>query len=166
MTNSLYELDRPLSRVEVLDGLARTPVKLATLLDSVAAEQLVKRPSGDGWTALQVVGHMRDAAIVYSARFRWMVFDDNPVLPNYDENNWVAAARDEPGDVPAILGEIGASRADLIRVLARLDEAAWSREGRHEVFGTVRLEPYVRHQLAHEEGHLRQLEAALARATK
>lgn len=104
---------------------------------------------------------MRDAAIVYSGRFRWMVFDESPILPNYDEDNWVAASVDTVDDLDAILAELRASRTDLVRILERIPDAAWRRTGRHEVLGVVTLEPYVRHQLAHEEIHLAQLESAL-----
>jgi hypothetical protein len=103
---------------------------------------------------------MRDASIVYSARFRWIIFDDDPLLPNYNEDNWVESAHDTVEDLPAMLDEIAASRADLIRVLGRLPDDAWSRTGRHEVIGRVTLEPYVRHQLAHERAHLAQIAAA------
>jgi hypothetical protein len=35
---------------------------------------------------------MRDIAQVYGARFKWMILDDDPFLPNYDEDRWVADA--------------------------------------------------------------------------
>jgi hypothetical protein len=158
---ALYTLDRDLPRGDVLDALAATPARLRALVESQSADALMRQPAGE-WSAFQVCCHMRDAALVYSARFRWMTFDDDPVLPNYNEDNWVASSRDTPVDLPAILDQIAASRGDLIRVLSRLPDGAWTRTGRHEVIGRVELEPYVRHELAHEEAHLAQLQAALA----
>jgi hypothetical protein len=160
-TVSLYRLNREIGRDAVLAGLAATPSRIAELLEGQANELLTRPPSPRSWSAFQVCCHMRDAALIYSARFRWIVFDDNPILPNYDEDNWVASARDTVTDLPAILNEIAASRADLLRVLGRLPEPAWARVARHEVIGPVVLEAYVGHQLAHEEMHLGQLESAL-----
>ena len=104
---------------------------------------------------------MRDCAIVYSARFRWMVFDNDPFLPNFDEDNWVAAAFERPEDAADVVAEIAASRRDLMRVLRRMPDSSWQRTGRHEIHGTVTLEPYVRHQLEHEHQHLAQIAQAL-----
>ncbi len=127
----------------------------------VANADLLRAAADGEWTAFQTLLHMRDAAFIYALRFRWMVFDDDPLLTNYDENNWVEAARDSVEDVPNILDEIAASRSDLIRVLSRLSEPQWQRSGRHEVAGPIVLEHYVLHQVAHEAMHLEQIKAAL-----
>lgn len=157
----LYELEADLSRAEVLAELASVPERLASAVGKASADDLTADAADGGWSAFKVVCHMRDAAIVYSGRFRWMVFDDSPILANYNEDRWVAAARDTVADLPGILDEIRASRSDLIRVLSRLPEDAWARTGLHEVIGLVTLEPYVRHQLAHELSHLAQIRSAL-----
>ena len=157
----LYELDSDLSRAEVVAELAAVPDRLASATGSASADALTADAADGGWSAFNIVCHMRDAAIVYSGRFRWMVFDDNPPLANYNEDRWVADARDTVADLPAIVDEIRASRSDLVRVLSRLPEDAWLRTGRHEVIGVVTLEPYVRHQLAHELSHLAQLRSVL-----
>ncbi|MGD9933364.1 MAG: DinB family protein [Dehalococcoidia bacterium] len=159
---SLYELDRQLTRAELLTELAASPARLQQLVQTVPVTQLGREPVPGEWSAFKTCCHLRDAALVYSARFRWIVFDDDPLLPNYDEDNWVASARDSVDDLPAILEEIAASRRDLVRVLSRLPESSWKRTGRHEVIGRVELEPYVRHQLAHEKMHLAQAQRALA----
>ena len=154
----LYTLEPSISSRDALARLASMPTDLRAL---VANKDLL-RPRADGeWTAFQTLLHVRDATFIYAMRFRWMVFDNDPPLTNYDENNWVEAARDGPEDIPEILGEISASRSDLMRVLTRLPADHWQRTGRHEVAGTIVLEHYVRHQVAHEAMHLEQIRAAL-----
>lgn len=128
----------------------------------VANANLLRAPADGEWTAFQTLLHIRDAAFIYAMRFRWMVFDDEPLLTNYDENNWVAAAKDTIEDLPNILAEIAASRSDLVRVLSRLTEAQWQRTGHHEVAGPIVLEHYVRHQVAHEAMHFEQISASLS----
>ncbi|MGE3074292.1 MAG: DinB family protein [Dehalococcoidia bacterium] len=157
----LYVLDEPLTRAQVLAELAAMPSRLAEVVDGATAEVMIRRPTPDEWSAFETFQHVRDATLTYAARFRWIVFNDNPPLPDYDENNWVATSRDMPSDIPEILDQVAASRADLIRVLSRLDDAQWMREGRHEIAGGICLEHYARHQVAHERMHLEQIGVAL-----
>lgn len=156
----LYRLERQLTRAQVVDELASMPARLGAIVRGVPEGALTH--AGDGeWSALQTLCHVRDATLVYAARFRWMVLNDDPLLPNFDEDRWVAEATETPSDVPGLLDMIAGSRADLVRLLSRMPEQAWARTGRHEVMGTVVLEHYVRHQVAHEDAHLAQLRVAL-----
>jgi hypothetical protein len=158
----LYVLERPLSRSQVLDELAALPGRLAATVEGASGTALAELPGGGDWSALQTLLHVRDATLVYAFRFRMIVFNDDPFLPDYDENNWVASARDAVEDIPTILDAISASRADLINMLRRLDDASWERTGRHEAMGPVVLEHYARHQVVHEEMHIQQIARALA----
>ncbi|HXH20744.1 MAG TPA: DinB family protein [Dehalococcoidia bacterium] len=158
---SLYVLDRPLTRAQVLEELAAFPARLRDKVAGLPAESLLRGPGGEEWSAFQTLLHLRDATLVYAIRFRFIVFNNDPFLPDYDEGRWVARSKDSPADVDAILDEIASSRAGLLRVLARLPEEDWMRTGRHEVMGPVMLEHYARHQVVHEEMHLAQIEAAL-----
>ena len=160
----LYELSEALDRPAVLDALAAIPHELLNAVQATPAGFLAARPGPDEWSAFETLLHLRDAAMVYSARFRWMAFNDDPFLPDYDENNWVAASRDVPADAIEIAEEIAASRRDLMRLLRRLPDEAWRRTGRHELHGSLVLEPYVRHELEHERMHLAQIAAAAAKA--
>jgi hypothetical protein len=162
-TPGLYTLDASLSRSEVLDELAGTPATLRALCLDQPTSALTAPPSPGDWSAFQTICHFRDAALVYALRFRFMVFDEDPFLPSYSEDRWVAASKDRPADLPAILDEVAASRAGLVRVLSRLEDSDWQRTGRHEAGGSLVLEDYVRHELAHERMHLEQIRAALSR---
>lgn len=157
----LYELREAPSRSEIVDRLAAIPARLLALTAGADHEQLVRKPSPGEWCAFEVLCHMRDIVMVYGLRFRWMAFDHNPLLPNYDEDRWVAECRDGPDDLEAMLKTIAAGRDETSRMLRRLTDGQWARTGRHEILGEVELEPYVRHQLAHEELHLAQIADAM-----
>ena len=157
----LYTVDDRLSRAGILRELAAMPRLLTDALRGQAPAALLRGPGRGEWPAFGTVKHVRDAALVYGLRFRFIVLDNNPLLPNYDEDNWVAASKDRVEDIASILAEIRASRSGLMRLLRRLDESDWSRTGRHEILGPVVLEAYVRHQVAHERMHLAQVRAAL-----
>ena len=157
----LYVLKEPLRRAEVLEELALMPARLREAVGIAPEKALLRGGTPAGWSAFQTFLHVRDATLTYAARFRWIVFNDNPLMPDYDENNWVAASKDIPADIPEILELVAASRADLVRVLSRLDENGWQRTGRHEVAGSIVLEDYARHQVVHERMHLGQIRSAL-----
>jgi DinB family protein len=157
----LYRLDGDMTREQVLDELAATPSQLREVLAGCDAAVLERRAAAGEWSAIEVCRHLRDVVQVYGMRFKWMILDEDPFLPNYDEDRWVAGHPDGAAHVGELLDEIAAYRAETVRLLRSLPREGWSRTGRHEVLGVVELEPYVRHQLAHELQHLDQLRVAL-----
>ncbi len=161
---ALYELDGHPTREAVIEGLAAVPERLRGLLEDADAATFDRTFDPGQWSPFETLCHLRDAGLVYGMRFRWMVLDADPFLPNYDENAWVRQAVESVGDIPAMLDEFAAHRSELVRLLERAPAAAWERTGRHEVLGRLTLEPYVRHQLAHELGHIAQLSAGIAAA--
>ncbi len=164
-TNSaLYRLDRDLTREQVIAALAAMPSRLRELLSGHAAAALTHRSADGEWTPIESCRHIRDIVQVYGMRFKWMILQDDPFLPDYDENRWAAGSPDGAADIESLLGEIAAYRGETIRLLRSLAPDAWQRTGRHEVTGAVELEAYVRHELAHEEQHLAQLARSLPTA--
>jgi len=111
---------------------------------------------------MQVHRHLRDAVQIYGMRFKWIILQDGALLADYDENRWAAQSPDGPGDLEPLLREVEAYRAETVRLLRSLSSEDWGRRGRHQTIGEVVLEPYARHELAHEEQHLSQLRHALA----
>ncbi len=158
---SLYQLDGPRDREQLLAEFAALPARLADTVRDVDLARLAARPEPDEWSPFEVICHFRDVAAVYALRFRWMVLNDDPFLPDYDENRWVAESRNGLADLSHILDHIAASRADICDLLTRLDDAEWQRTGRHEVIGAVVLADYFAHEVAHERQHIDQIRAAL-----
>jgi hypothetical protein len=158
---SLYTLDEPLSRAEVLAEFASFPERLASVVAEAGPGALEQAAAPGEWSAPQVLGHLRDAALVYALRFRFIVLNPETFMPNMDEERWVSESRETGADVPALLETIAASRNDIARLLSRISDGEWQRSGLHEVLGPVVLDEYVRHQVVHERGHLVQLTRAL-----
>jgi DinB family protein len=159
----LYRPEKDFNRAELIAELAAMPSRLRELIAGASAEALQQRIAGEEWPPIEVLRHVRDVVQVYGVRFKWMILDDDPFLPNYDEDRWVSASRDGPAQVEAMLCEIEAYRGETVRLLSALGPDGWSRTGRHEVLGSVVLESYVAHQVEHERQHLSQLALALRR---
>lgn len=159
-TFELYRPDRDYTRDELLAQLAIMLPRLRELLIGRDAAALQRRVVTGDWSPIEVFRHLRDIAQVYGMRFKWIIMEDDPFLPNYDEDRWVSESPDGPDEVASVLCEIEAYRGETLRLLGSIPADGWSRRGRHEVLGIVGLEDYVRHQVAHEERHLAQLQAA------
>jgi hypothetical protein len=157
----LYRLDREMPRAEVIAALASMPGRVRSTVSGLGASGFTARGAEGDWTAMETLRHFRDIMQVYGMRFKWIILQDAPLLANYDENAWAASSPDGPAEIAAMLDEMDAYRAETVRLLRSLDDAGWRRTGRHEALGVVELEPYVRHELAHEERHLAQLMQAL-----
>ena len=160
-TFELYRPEREISRGEMLDELAAMPERLRALVVGRPHDVMTRRAADGDWSPIEVCRHMRDITQVYGVRFKWMILDEDPFLPNYDEDRWVAEAPEGASEIDDLVAEIAACRAGTMRLLRALDDAGWRRTGRHEVLGSVVLEPYVRHEYAHEVQHLEQLWRAL-----
>jgi hypothetical protein len=158
---SLYRLDRDLTRDQLIDALAQTPALLRSAVVDATGSGLVRARQGGEWSAMQICRHIRDAVQIYGLRFKYIILEDDPFLPNFDEDAWAADSPDGPTNIDSLLSQVEGDRAETIRLLRAMPPAAWSRTGRHEVLGSVVLEPYVRHELVHEEQHLAQLQSAL-----
>src|SRR2546423_15251141 len=69
-----------------------TPSALQSLVRE-AGSDLQRRPAPGEWSVLELLGHLLDAEIVVSGRYRWTISQDEPPLLGYDQDLWVARLR-------------------------------------------------------------------------
>ena len=84
---------------------AATPERLRTLVTD-AGEDLRSAPSPGEWSVIELIGHVVDAELVSSGRYRWILAHDTPAIPGYDQDLWGAAApasRRRSGEHPCAL---------------------------------------------------------------
>ena len=79
---------------------AATPAALRSLVAD-AGDRLRVRPAPGEWSALECIGHIVDGELVSSARYRWIVAQDEPDLVGYDQDRWVSALHHADAD-PAV----------------------------------------------------------------
>lgn len=132
-----------------------------SLLESAGAK-LRARPAEDEWSVLECLGHMVDSELVTSARYRWILAEDGPLLQNWDQEAW-ASRLDHTRDDPALL-------LDLLCALRNANLALWSRTapadrartGIHVQRGRESFDLLFRLQAGHGRGHRAQAERAIA----
>lgn len=120
------------------------------------------RDGGNGWTAVQVLGHLRDMETVFLQRVRLTLHETNPRLPFPDPDE-LAASRDYNRLNPDyLLNEWKMERTTLLTVLRECREADWERPALHPVRGPFTLHDQLFLASLHDSIHLEQLTRLLA----
>jgi hypothetical protein len=111
------------------------------------------------WSLHQIASHMRDVdKLIYGARIRQTLNEDNPEFKNFDADAWMAEHYNKEEPLAGILDEFLSNVEDLCKILSEMPREGWSRESRHETMGDeLTLQLWVERSLAHIEEHLQTL---------
>jgi hypothetical protein len=104
---------------------------------------------------------MLDAEMVSTARYRWILAQDEPRLVAYDQERWMKRLRhndDEPGE---LLSVFEALRAANLSLWSRSSEADRARIGLPDERGPESYELVFRLIAGHDRNHLAQARRAL-----
>ncbi len=153
----------------LLSLLELSPARLAQDLESVPRERLAKRPADGGWSALDVLGHLREAEVeVFTPRLLALLdpaADGTTILAGVRDVDARNASRDYVGTDPAAaLAAFARARGENLARLELLPPAARSRAAIHPSRGPITLFEQVERMAEHDLGHTRQIERALAGA--
>jgi hypothetical protein len=142
---------------------AGTPAALRNMT-SEGGPHLRTRPSPGAWSALETMGHILDAEVVYSARYRFIVAHDEPPLLGYDQDLWVTRLRHNDDDVSALLDHFEAMRLANIAMWRHSTPTDRGRAGLHDERGPESLDLSFRLIAGHDRVHLEQVREALQAA--
>ncbi len=121
------------------------------------------RDGGDGWTALEVVGHVHDFDGIFLARARRILTEENPALVPRDHDQLVIDGAYNRRDKDALGAALVASRADLADFFEGLHDADWSRTGVHPERETpFMLSDALLQVVGHDATHLEQITRLLS----
>lgn len=141
---------------------AATPANVRTLLDDAAAD-LRTRPEPLEWSVVELIGHMVDAELSSSARYRWILAEDEPDLMPYDQDRWANRLHSVDEPVDALLPVFDALRAANLRLWNEASAADRARIGQHLERGPESYELTFRLLAGHDRVHIAQARAGLAR---
>jgi hypothetical protein len=143
---------------------AGTPAALRQLV-AEAGLHLRTRPAPGEWSALEVLGHILDAEVVSSARYRFIVAHDEPALIGYDQDLWVRGLHHNDDDPSALLDQFEAMRLANVSMWRRSSPADRERVGIHEERGPESYDLTFRLIAGHDRVHLGQARTALQAAS-
>lgn len=146
-----------------LDGLvtrlAAIPDRMARAVAGWSEGELRTPPAGGGWTAAEILAHVRASDDIMSPRIYMVLVRDRSPLPAYDDRTWAQVAGYANAGFRASLTPFALRRAEVVAVLRRTQPDDWKRSGVHEEHGATSLLELVQKLVEHEEEHCAQLEA-------
>lgn len=148
----------------ILWNLKSLPNELDDLLAELDEDTLRWRPRPDKWSVKEIMCHLRDMeSEAYLARYLRILSEENPTLPNVDQDR-LAEERDYINqDARAALEEFKRLRLETISALQAAPVEAFSRAGVHETDGPMTIEQLVARQIrGNDINHLSQMKDIVA----
>src|SRR6516164_8967679 len=140
--------------------------RLRQAVTGLSPEDLVARPGPGKWSILEVVVHLTDSDCISIDRMKRMLTENNPPLLYADETAYIdrLCSHDQSLDDALTLFEVG--RRQFARVLRKLPDEAFEREGTHNRRGKVKVGDMVRGYVDHVDHHLKFVDEKRARLGK
>jgi len=137
-----------------------TPARLRSVLDD-AASDLRRRPARGEWSVLELLGHLADAEMVMSGRYRWTISQDKPPLLGYDQDRWVARLHHNEAQPEALLAVFSALRDANLHLWSRASAGDRARVAVHAERGPESYDLMFRMLAGHDRFHLNQMRDTL-----
>lgn len=152
---------RSLTSAQVLTLLAAMPPRIAALTASLIPAQLHTAPTPDGWSANDVLAHLRACADVWGNCIAVIIAHDRPTLRAVNPTTWIKKTDYREQAFQPSLHAFATQRTELLAVLEPLAPEGWSRAATVTGAGKV-LERtvlvYAQWLVDHERPHLKQIE--------
>src|ERR1700678_4424851 len=111
----------------------------------LAAPGAAGRPSPDRWSALEYGCHVRDVFRLYDYRLGLMLTENDPLYPNWDQDETAVADR-YTEQIPAeVAAELAEAAATLAGNFDSLTGDQWQRKGRRSDGASFTVETFARY---------------------
>ena len=120
--------------------------------DVLTRPDVRRRPDDATWSPLEYACHVRDVFRLYDARLRMMLEEDDPLYPNWDQDETAVAERygeQEPEQVGRELGDAAKAVAERFD---GVQGEQWERRGRRSDGASFTVESFARY-FAHDWTH-------------
>ena len=143
----------------VISALAGTPDVLERLFKDVHADdpRWDFRPDPERFTLREVVAHLADWEPIHLERIQRMLNEENPMMPNIDEERMAVENDYGNSDPHGSLEWLRGGRQKIVQQLEALQPDEWPRPGFREHVGTVTIEILSVFIIAHDGYHTRQI---------
>jgi hypothetical protein len=110
------------------------------------------RPDEATWSPLEYSCHVRDVFRLYDERLRLMLTEDDPLYPNWDQDETAVAARYGDQQPRAVADELAAAGEQVAARFDGVTGEAWQRTGRRSDGASFTVETFARY-FAHDWVH-------------
>jgi uncharacterized damage-inducible protein DinB len=138
----------------LIDAYIACGPRLHEAVAGLSRDELVARPGPGKWSILELVLHLADSDAISIDRMKRMLTEDNPSLLYADETAYVdrLCSHEQSLEDALTLFEVG--RRQFGRVLHRLPDDAFERQGTHNRRGKVTVGGMVKDYIEHVDYHL------------
>ncbi|HEU5169827.1 MAG TPA: DinB family protein [Gemmatimonadales bacterium] len=147
---------------EPLGVLAELVPWLEARLRGISDERLRRPEAPDKWSAIEVVQHLADAELVAGWRVRFVLTQDRPPLPGFDQDAFARDLRYRGVPLAEAMGQLSGVRTANLRLYRSLGPAELERLGVHAERGPESVGHIIRMMAGHDLVHRRQLDRILA----
>ena len=150
--------ERLLPIEQVLTLLAENARRLVAITSNAAPARLQTKPTADGWSANDVLAHMRSCADVWGGCIAAIIAQDRPTV---NPRSWIKGTKYPDLEFRESLRSFLSQRADLLAVLEQLPPNGWSRAATVSGAGRVLVRSvhfYAQWLARHERTHVKQIE--------
>jgi hypothetical protein len=151
---------------ELIESYVAGGETLRRAVHGLSCEDLSARPGPGAWSIQELVIHLADSDAIAIDRMKRVLTEDNPSLLYADETAYVELLFPGEQSLEDALTLFEVGRRQWSRVLRRLPDQAFSRQGTHNRAGIVTLGGLVEGYTKHLDNHLVFLRAKRERLGK
>ena len=120
----------------------------------LAAPGAAERPRPDKWSALEYGCHVRDVLRLYDYRLILMLTEDDPLFPNWDQDETALADAYDAQDPATVAAELVAAAETIASRFADVAGDQWTRPGRRSDGASFTVETFARYFMHDPVHHL------------
>lgn len=128
----------------------------------LTAPGAAERTRADTWSALEYGCHVRDVLRLYDERLMLMLTEDDPLYPNWDQDEAAVAGGYSGQDPVTVAAEIIAAADAVAARFAAVTGEQWRRPGRRSDGASFTVETFARYFIHDPIHHLHDVTAGRA----
>lgn len=137
---------------EDIPGMIRA--NAAAWQEALAAPGVADRPRPDKWSPLEYGCHVRDVLRLYHHRLGLMLTEDDPLYPNWDQDETAVTDRYAEQDPAVVAQQLDAAADALASRFAAVRGDQWRRPGRRSDGAVFTVETFGRYFMHDPVHHL------------
>lgn len=111
-----------------------------------------QRPTENTWSALEYACHVRDVFRLFDERLSMMLSEDEPIYPNWDQDETAVTERYQEQDPQVVATELAAAGEQLAGRFDNVAHDQWTRSGNRSDGASFTIESFARY-LIHDPVH-------------
>ncbi len=138
--------------------LATTPDRIRKAIKGLTDEQLATKPLPKKWSMRDIIAHLADGEVIVGSRVRFIAAHDEPPIPSYDQDAFVARLGASNASATDLLDDFSMARAVNLGLFDRLPKKSFDRVGIHAERGPESIRKLIYMCAGHDLHHVAQIE--------